>query len=138
MGRTDAGNMDRRVRTLGLNHVNLVVADVDRSRAFYEQALGFEYVRVDGGITFLTTPGTNDLLALQAAGGELDRLSGRERSPGDMGGVDHIGFAVDPDAVDPLIDAVEQSGGALLMSVGEGAQRTVFVTDPDGYVLQLG
>lgn len=128
----------RRPRTLGLNHVNLVVADVDRSQAFYEAALGFELVKVDSGITFLTTPGCDDLLALQPSGGDLDRLSGRQSSPGDMGGVDHIGFAVEPDTVDQLIEAVERSGGSLLMSIGKGAERTVFVADPDGYVLQLG
>lgn len=135
---TTTGNAASRVRTLGLNHVNLVVTDVDRSRAFYETALGFELVKVDSGITFLTTPGANDLLALQPSGGDLDRLSGKQRSPGDMGGVDHIGFAVEPDAVDRLVEAVERSGGSLLMSMDEGAERTVFVADPDGYVLQLG
>jgi catechol 2,3-dioxygenase-like lactoylglutathione lyase family enzyme len=141
MGTTNTAkvtNPVRRTRTLGLNHVNLVVADVDRSRVFYETALGFEFVKTDTGITFLSTPGTNDLLALQLSGGDLDRLSGKQRSPGEMGGVDHIGFAVEPDTVDELIDAVERSGGSLLMSIGDGAERTVFVTDPDGYVLQLG
>jgi hypothetical protein len=95
-------------------------------------------VKIDSGITFLTTPGAQDLLALQPSGGDLDRLSGKQRSPGDMGGVDHIGFAVEPDAVDQLIEGVERAGGSLLMSIGEGADRTVFVADPDGYVLQLG
>lgn len=137
MGTTTTENAGR-VRTLGLNHVNLVVADVDRSRAFYETGLGFEFVKVDSGIVFLATPGARDLLALQPAGGDLDRLSGKQRSPGDMGGVDHIGFAVDPDTVDPLIGAVERAGGSVLMSFDEGAERTVFVADPDGYVIQLG
>ena len=125
-------------RTLGLNHVNLVVSDVARSRAFYEAALGLEYQRTDTGITFLSTPGTGDLLALQQSGGDLDRLSGRRRHPGEMGGVDHIGFAVNPDTLDDLVAAVEAAGGAVLMQIGEGADRSVFVTDPDGYVLQLG
>jgi catechol 2,3-dioxygenase-like lactoylglutathione lyase family enzyme len=138
MDTTTEANNATRVRTLGLNHVNLVVTDVDRSRAFYENALGFEFVKTDSGITFLTTPGAHDLLALQRSGGDLDRLSGKVRSPGEMGGVDHIGFAVDPSAMDQLIEAVERSGGSLLMSLGEGAERTAFVADPDGYVLQLG
>jgi len=55
-----------------------------------------------------------------------------------MGGIDHVGFAVDPDTVNQLIEAVENAGGSLLMQLGEGDERTVFVTDPDGYVLQLG
>ena len=138
MGTSDTPNTADRVRTLGLNHVNLVVTDVDRSRAFYESALGFEFVKVDSGITFLSTPDTNDSLALQPSGGDLDRLSGKQRSPGEMGGVDHIGFAVEPDDVDHLIEAVERAGGSLLMSIDKDTERTVFVTDPDGYVLQLG
>lgn len=138
MDTTHTADTRDRTRTLGLNHVNLVVADVDRARAFYETALGFEFMKVDSGITFLTTPGANDLLALQPSGGDLDRLSGKQRSPGDMGGVDHIGFRVDPDTLDQLIDAAERSGGSLLMSLGEGTERTAFLADPDGYVLQLG
>lgn len=138
MGTGGTPNTTDRVRTLGLNHVNLVVADVDRSRAFYESALGFEFVKVDSGITFLTTPGANDSLALQPAGGDLDRLSGKQRSAGEMGGVDHIGFAVGPDTVDRLVEAVERAGGTLLMSIDKDTERTVFITDPDGYVLQLG
>jgi catechol 2,3-dioxygenase-like lactoylglutathione lyase family enzyme len=137
MGQPNTANKHR-IRTRGLNHVNLLVADVDRSRGFYESALGFEYVKSDSGITFLTTPGTGDLLALQPAGGDLDLLSGKQRSPGDMGGIDHIGFAADPQTVDRLIEAVEEAGGSLLMQIGEADERTVFVTDPDGYILQLG
>jgi catechol 2,3-dioxygenase-like lactoylglutathione lyase family enzyme len=134
---TQTASKTHKPRTLGLNHVNLVVRDVARSRAFYETALGFTYVGEDTGITRLTTPGATDLLALQQSGGDLDRLSGRQRQPGEMGGVDHIGFAVEPDTVDELVAAVEAAGGAL-MQFGEAAERTVFVTDPDGYVLQLG
>ena len=115
----------QRVRTRGLNHVNLVVADTGRSRRFYEEA----------EITFMTTPGVGDSLALQQSGGDLDRLSGKRRAPGEMGGVDHIGFAVDPEAVDDLIDAVERAGGSLLM---RKTRESAFVVDPDGYVLQLG
>ena len=125
----------QRVRTRGLNHVNLVVADVGRSRRFYEEALGFEYVNEEAEITFMTTPGVGDSLALQQSGGDLDRLSGKRRSPGEMGGVDHIGFAVDPEAIDDLIDAVERAGGSLLM---RKTRESAFVVDPDGYVLQLG
>jgi catechol 2,3-dioxygenase-like lactoylglutathione lyase family enzyme len=131
-------NTPHQIRTQGLNHVNLVVADVARSRSFYESALGLEFVEVETGITFLSTPGTNDLLGLQQSGGDLDRASGKRRRPGEMGGVDHIGFAVDPATVDDLVAAIEEAGGEVLMNLGDGSERTVFVTDPDGYVLQLG
>jgi len=128
-----------KVRTRGLNHVNLVVADVGTSRRFYEDGLGFELDSEANGITFLSTPGAGDVLALQAAGGELDLLSGRQRTPGEMGAIDHIGFAVDPADLDRLVAAGEAAGGQVLMRLTTGAGApVVFMHDPDGYVLQLG
>ena len=128
-----------RLRTRGLNHVNLVVADVDRARRFYETALGYEYLSTGTGITFLTTPGVGDLLSLQQSGGDLDRLAAKDRVPGDMGGVDHIGFAVDPESIEQLVGAVEAAGGTTVLRTTDSAGRpVVFVTDVDGYLLQLG
>ena len=88
----------------------------------------------------MRTPGADDLLGLQVAGGELDRLAGKTREPGDSGGVDHIGFAVEsPAMLDRLVAAVEAHGGQLLWrSQNEMGSESAFVTDPDGYVLQLG
>ena len=127
------------VVTLGLNHVNLVVADVAESVRFYTEALGMEISQVTEEITFLATPGANDQLALQAAGGNLDRASGKTRSPGDSGGVDHIGFdVVDPDALEAVVSASQTAGGKLLMRFnGANDLPTAFVADPDGYVVQL-
>ena len=129
-------------RTGGINHVNLVVSDLERSQSFYRHALGFEDAGAnpETGLTFLRTPGRDDLLGLQVAGGVLDRLAGKPRRPGDSGGVDHIGFAVEsPAMLDRLVEAVEAHGGSLLWrSQNEMGEESAFVTDPDGYVLQLG
>jgi catechol 2,3-dioxygenase-like lactoylglutathione lyase family enzyme len=125
-------------RTLGLNHVNLVVADVDRSVEFYRRALGLEVDEVADEITFLTTPGVGDSLALQVAGGPLDQVSGKTRSPGDSGGVDHIGFDVaDTGALEAIVKSALDAGGAEVMRVDEEGSSTVFVSDPDGYLIQL-
>jgi catechol 2,3-dioxygenase-like lactoylglutathione lyase family enzyme len=128
----------RPVRVLGFNHVNLVVTDVGRSVTFYCDGLGL-VVESDGGeITFLTTPGSGDLVALQQAGGPLDVASGRPRRPGDSGGVDHIGFDVAADDLDALVAAVIATGGGELMRFDDASGSPVaFVTDPDGYVIQL-
>jgi catechol 2,3-dioxygenase-like lactoylglutathione lyase family enzyme len=129
---------DTSVRTLGLNHVNLVVADVGRSVEFYRRGLGFEIEKVTDEITFLTTPGTGDSLALQLAGGPLDRVSGKSRTPGDSGGVDHIGFDVaDASILEGVVSSAVAIGGTELMRVSEDGNPIVFLTDPDGYVLQL-
>lgn len=127
-----------RVRTLGLNHVNLVVGDVERSVDFYRRGLGLEIDKITDEITFLTTPGVGDSLALQLAGGPLDQASGRSRTAGDSGGVDHIGFDVaDAEALDAVVDAALDAGGTELMRVSEDGQPIAFLADPDGYVLQL-
>jgi catechol 2,3-dioxygenase-like lactoylglutathione lyase family enzyme len=128
------------VRTDGLNHVNLLVADVERAVTFYERALGMQRTGEADGITFLSTPGTADLLALQKAGGDLDILSGKQRTAGDSGGVDHIGFAVSDDArLDRIVEAVAECGGEILFrTTGAEGSAVAFVTDLDGYVLQLG
>ena len=132
-------NSDATVATLGLNHVNLVVTDVERSVRFYQDALGMTLDHRTDEITFLTTPGASDQLALQQAGGDLDRASGKQRRPGDSGGIDHIGFDVaDAATLSDLVAAVQFAGGHLLMTVtGSDGYPTAFVSDPDGYVLQL-
>ena len=131
---------EQQPRTGGINHVNLIVSDLDRSVAFYRDALGFEAAGTGSGTTFMRTPGAGDLLALQPAGGDLDRLAGKARTPGDSGGVDHIGFAVEsPAMLDLLVARVHEHGGALLWrTANEQGGTSAFVTDPDGYVLQLG
>ncbi len=131
---------DRQPRTGGINHVNLVVSDLARSVAFYRAALGFEDAGTGSGITFMRTPGAGDLLGLQPAGGDLDRLAGKARTPGDSGGVDHIGFAVEsPAMIDLLVQRVQEHGGSLLWRTeNELGGASAFVIDPDGYVLQLG
>jgi catechol 2,3-dioxygenase-like lactoylglutathione lyase family enzyme len=84
----------------------------------------------------MRTPGAGDLLALQPAGGDLDRLPGKARTPGDSGGVDHIGFAVEsPAVIDLLVQRVQEHGGSLLwLAENEQGNASAFVTDPDGYV----
>lgn len=56
-------------RTAGITHVNPVVADLVRSLAFHRSALGFvEAASGPSGVTFLCTPGTDDLVGLLQLG----------------------------------------------------------------------
>ena len=63
----------------------LLVADVERAVTFYERAWAWPGRRVEWHHVPLDA-GAGDSLALQLAGGALDVLSGRKRTPGDSGG----------------------------------------------------
>ena len=125
---------------LRLQHVGLVVSDLDRSRAFYSGALGVEEVprpssfRFDGA--WFRFGGTEIHLLAEAhstgGAGRGDAGEGLSR-----GLTSHIAFETE-DLAAPcarLTDhGVELAGGP--MPRGDGYDQ-VFFLDPDGYVLEL-
>ena len=71
------------VETQGLTHINLLVADVHRAKAFYERVFGLPELFWDGpGMAFLRPPGTRDTITLQQS---------PDASRG-TGNIDHFGF----------------------------------------------
>lgn len=117
------------VRTYGLTHIALAVADVGRSSRFYQQVFGAVEVYRDEGFAQLQTPGTRDVLVLERA---PDRAG-----PG--GGVAHFGFRLTaPDDIDAARREVEQAGGTV-REQGEfvPGEPYLFAIDPDGYELEI-
>lgn len=128
------------IRTFGLTHVALRVADPERSFRFYEQLLGAKTLgRLEGkeaedltdeeNIEF-GVPGCKDVIVLMRAKDEVT---------GNTGELVHFGFRLiaeeDPDAV---AAAVERAGGTVL---DKGRFRSggpyVFAKDPDGFEVEL-
>jgi catechol 2,3-dioxygenase-like lactoylglutathione lyase family enzyme len=71
------------VETQGLTHINLLVADVHRAKAFYERVFGSQELFWDGpDMVFLRPPGTRDTITLQQS---------PDASRG-TGNIDHFGF----------------------------------------------
>lgn len=122
------------VKTAGLTHIHLVVRDMERSLRFYRSVFGMEeQFRVGPHMVFLSTPGSRDLITLNQD--EAERAKA-----GDNGGIAHFGFNLLGGAdLGAAVAEVEQAGGTLL-SRGEHAPGVpfVYVTDPDGYVIELG
>jgi catechol 2,3-dioxygenase-like lactoylglutathione lyase family enzyme len=118
------------IRTQGLTHINLLVADVARAKRFYETVFGLQELFWDGpDLVFLRPPGTNDTITLQA---------GAERA-GVTGNIDHFGFRLaEPGQLEAAIAEVVAAGGALIER-GEHAPGRPFayVADPDGHVIEL-
>ena len=110
------------VETQGLNHVHLIVTDLERSASFYKEAFGLEELYRHEDQVFLNTPGRTDLLTLTRGAGPR---------------LDHIGFLLaDRTGLPDLVRRVTAAGGTVTDREVEG-EATPFVEDPDGYLILL-
>jgi catechol 2,3-dioxygenase-like lactoylglutathione lyase family enzyme len=117
------------IRTHGLTHIALAVADAKRSLRFYQQVLGVEAVYQKEGFIQAQTPGSRDVLVFEEGKGAV----------GQAGGVIHFGFRlVDAADIDLALRAVTAAGGKIL-SHGEfcPGEPYLFFTDPDGYEVEI-
>ena len=121
------------IQTQGLTHIHLMVRDLERSLRFYQGIFGMRELFRDGeAMVFLNTPGSRDSITLN----EDPAMS---EGAGKSGGVAHIGFRLaNKSDLGAAIAEVEQAGGKLL-SRGEHAPGVpyAYVSDPDGYVIEL-
>lgn len=119
------------IETEGLTHLQLTVRDLDRSLAFYTSVFGMQEMFRDGPhMVFIRTPGARDTITLNADPAAPEPI---------QGGIAHFGFRLkDSIRLDAAISAVVDAGGALL-GRGEHApgQSYAYVSDPDGYVIEL-
>lgn len=117
------------IKTHGLSHVALSVADPERSLTFYRSVFGVrEYFRDESTIQVLG-PGRYDVIAFERRGS----------GAGAPGGIIHFGFRLTrPEDIDAAVAAVEAAGGTV-MARGEFAPGLpyAFVRDPDGYEIEL-
>jgi len=136
------------------SHLGICVSDLERSRRFYREGLGFEEVgthRVgEEFASLMEVPGVDVDSAMLARDGVTVELLGF-RAPGCVGepvrrpmnqlGLTHLSFRVDD--VDASASAVERAGGVVI-----GTTRTtldaqgvtldfVYCTDPDGTRIEL-
>jgi catechol 2,3-dioxygenase-like lactoylglutathione lyase family enzyme len=117
------------IRTHGLSHIALAVADPERSARFYAEAFGAEEYYRDENQIQVKGPGPFDVLAF-------------DRDPehaGTRGGVAHFGFRlIRPEDIEGAVEAVLAAGGTLLRrgEFGPGLPFA-YVADPDGYELEI-
>ncbi len=109
-----------------------MVRNIKRSRAFYCNAFGMQVSFTLGKkMVFLNTPGTKDLITLHEDE-DAARVAGKS------GGIAHFGFERVRTDLDAAIDEVVKAGGELLER-GEHSPGMpyAYVSDPDGYVIEL-
>jgi len=121
------------LQTYGLSHLQLTVSDLGRSVRFYQELFGMRELRAFDRCVMLQTPGTNEVLTLNAdAEGAANA--------GTSGGIAHFGFRL-RERVDmsKVLTEVARLGGKPLTH-GEskvGDRAYAFATDPDGYEVEI-
>ncbi len=121
------------IKTTGLNHIHLIVRNLDAAIEFYQNVFGMKEMYRDGPkMVFLNTPGTEDLITLNEDPLNLENA-------GNNGGIGHFGFRLANDAsLEDAISEVEKWGGNLERRGEHGpGHEFAYLRDPDGYLFEL-
>jgi len=130
---------DATPRVTGQLESSLYVADLDRSRNFYQRVFGFETLLQEERMVGLAVPGGSVLLLFRRGGSvEPSRMPGGVIPPHDGRGTMHLCFAV------PLAElgAWERHLAALGIPVESRVVQSfggtsLYFRDPDGHSLEV-
>jgi len=128
------------VDVLGIDHVVLRVADLDRALRFYCQVLGCREERRLGPLGLVQLRAGNGLIDLLDAAGPLGKLGGPP--PGQSGrNLDHVALRI-ANFDEAKIRAHLEAHGVVPGDVGirygaEGDGPSMYIQDPDGNTLEL-
>ena len=116
--------------TLGLDHIVLRVADVERSIAFYRAILGCREERRVASI---------GLVQMRAGSAMIDLVPAKgERAGGDL---DHFALRIAPWDADAILAHLEAHGvkaeAPALRYWAEGEGWSIYFDDPDGHTVEL-
>src|SRR6187549_2145350 len=117
-------------KTYGLTHLAIAVADIWRTKAFYQNIFGMEVMYEAERFLQLTTPGSNDILVFEVK---------ENAEIGRTGGIAHFGFRLkDPKDIDEVTSKAK-SAGAEIIETGEFVPGSpyVYFKDPDGYIIEV-
>jgi catechol 2,3-dioxygenase-like lactoylglutathione lyase family enzyme len=114
----------------GLDHVAIGVEDVERSRRFYADVLGFERAHEEWNVP-----------VVMAANGTGVAIFDKKLHPGDGDGqravrILHIAFRVDRDGFERARAELSEQGLEPRFS-DHGIAHSIYFTDPDGHQLEL-
>jgi catechol 2,3-dioxygenase-like lactoylglutathione lyase family enzyme len=129
------------IRVTGLDHLVLVVADVERSLAFYCSTLGLAPVRVEqwraGTVPFPSVRITDTIIVdLVARRGAPEAGPNRVHSDPNL---DHFCVVVEPIDFAQLVASghVDVVDGPGMRHGAQGDGWSLYVRDPDGNVVEL-
>ena len=123
-----------------IDHLVLRIADLDRSLAFYCGVLGCGVERRQESIGLIQLRAGRSLIDLVPLDGKLGAAGGA--APAAEGrNVDHFCLRVDPFDGAAILDYLRDNGvsaGDVVPRFGaEGEGPSIYITDPDGNVVEL-
>jgi catechol 2,3-dioxygenase-like lactoylglutathione lyase family enzyme len=128
------------VSVLGLDHLNLRVADLERALTFYAGVLGMREVRrntrADGSVSLVALRAGNCVVFLQPSPGYTPPADDTDS------GLDHYSLEIeahDPEALAAHLRAhnVQIVTGPVKRWGGHGDGTSIYVRDPDGHEVEL-
>jgi catechol 2,3-dioxygenase len=124
------------IRLTGIGHVLLRVLDLERSKKFYSDVLGFRVLEEDPehGGTFMALEGQSHAIDLFPT---QDAEAARRQTPG-VRGLGHIAFRVDSEAALKEAHATLQKHGVeVARTIDHVSQKSIYFNDPDGNTLEI-
>ena len=124
------------VRLKELGHVLLRVLDLERSKKFYSEVLGFKVLEEDPehGGTFMALDGQSHAIDLFQV---KDPEAARRQTPG-VRGLGHIAFRVESeDALREAYATLQAQGVEITRTIDHVSQKSIYFNDPDGTTLEI-
>jgi catechol-2,3-dioxygenase len=118
-----------------LNHAVLYVRDVERTKEFYGDVLGFRVVMEMAGAAFFQAPGStndHDLGTFAIGEGAGPSQAGRSTV-----GLYHLAWEIDTLAELERLADVLSARGSLVGASDHGTTKSLYAKDPDGHELEV-
>jgi catechol 2,3-dioxygenase-like lactoylglutathione lyase family enzyme len=116
-----------RLQVTGINHVVLHVTDLERSKSFYLDVLGFEDRNIFDGPPSMKA----SFLRCGVQGLDLFEVSGDAHGGQEM---NHMALNVAAEDLDQLVTRLTAAG---VDASGRTPRNSVFISDPDGHRLEM-
>jgi catechol-2,3-dioxygenase len=115
----------------GISELVLEVSDLEAARRFYGEVLGFEETRYGEGRD-------DRRWYLIGDGARLGIWTPQVGLAGGRGGTHvHFAFHLAREELDPLLERLRSQGTEVEGPIQLGADRAIYVTDPDGNVVEF-